>query len=182
MIELVSANGESRHSLLTPLTYALLPLYSYCRCQCCCGFWVSQHTWKVILLTIYTSHLPTVVIMQSFTMSLPMWMLLWCSSKSVYMNIHITGHSYFSLTSYCRHAVIVDVVLDVVVMFEPAGVYGESRYWPFIPLTYTLLSSCIHFQCRCRCGYCCDVQVDQRIWIFMSLANYPSHLQAVVVM
>ena len=133
VIKLASANGKSRHSLLTSLTYVLLLSWSHCRF--CCGFRVSQHAWIFMSLSNLYSHLLAIV----------------------------------------RHVVV------VVVVNESASAHGEPRYSIITPLTYSLLSSCSHFRCRCRYGYCCDVRVSQRIWIFTSLANYLSHLRAVLI-
>ena len=82
-----------------------------------------------------------------------------------------------SLTSCCHHAVVVIIVFNVVMMFESASAYWESRYSQITPRTNRLLSS----RSRCWCGCWRGIQVSQRIWIFMSLATHSPHLQAVVI-
>ena len=114
---------ESRHSLLTPLTYCLLSSRS--RCGCCCRHVLDEVKWV---------------------------------NRSAHMGSHVTRYSRLSLTLCCRHAVVVDVVIDIYRLRSSGSIdqcTWESRHSLLTPLTYALLSS------RSRCGCCWQYSLNQ---------------------
>ena len=108
-----------------------------------------------------------------------MWVLLWCSIQPAHMNSYITHYLHSSLTCCCRHTIVIDVDVNVFMIFEPASAYGKSRYWSSTPLAYLLFLSHNYYWCRGECR--CSVRVSQHIREITLLAIYASRLQSVDV-
>ena len=187
----VSNHGESRHSLLTPLTYVLLSSRSRC------GMSLTFIDWSQVSQSI-SAHgesrhslltpLTYVLLSPRSRCGCCRWHL-WLNQVSQSVN----QSAYMGVTSLATHAshlrsVVATQSLWMLLTFigwsqvsQSISAHGESRHSLLTPLTYALLSS----RSRCGCRWHMLVEssesINQRTWGVTSLATHASHLRPVVV-